>query len=97
MQCKILYRIGLCGNDPMVLDGTWRNLFDDAAEDPTEGNDGPPVSIMEQDDTTREREVRRANSPPMQLTRPNQVKAKAGQKRKAARLAGWHRERRHEL
>jgi cryptochrome len=35
---KKAYNVGLYGNDPKVIDGTWRKLFDDTAEGPTEGN-----------------------------------------------------------
>ena len=35
---KNAYQVHLYGNDPKVLDGTWRKLFDDKAEGPTEGN-----------------------------------------------------------
>ncbi|KAF2455763.1 FAD binding domain of DNA photolyase-domain-containing protein, partial [Lineolata rhizophorae] len=34
---KKAYRVGLFGNDERVLDGSWRRLFDDEAEGPTEG------------------------------------------------------------
>jgi cryptochrome len=34
---KKAYKIGLYGNDPKVIDGTWRELFDDNVEGPTEG------------------------------------------------------------
>ena len=34
---KNAYRVGLYGNDPKAIDGTWRELFDDSAEGPTEG------------------------------------------------------------
>ena len=30
--------MGLYGDDAKVIDGTWRKLFDDDAEGPTEGN-----------------------------------------------------------
>ncbi|KAL8763835.1 MAG: hypothetical protein Q9184_000431 [Pyrenodesmia sp. 2 TL-2023] len=40
---KNAYRVGLYGNDPRVKDGTWRQLFDDSAEGPTEGTEGPTV------------------------------------------------------
>lgn len=36
---KTAYRINLYGNDPRVKDGTWRALFADSAEGPTEGKD----------------------------------------------------------
>lgn len=44
---KNAYHIGLYGNDAKVLDGSWRKLFDDAAEGPTEGKDGPPGAMVE--------------------------------------------------
>jgi cryptochrome len=34
---KKAYKVGFYGNDPKVIDGTWRKLFDDDAEGPTEG------------------------------------------------------------
>ncbi|KAL9011763.1 MAG: hypothetical protein Q9173_003427 [Seirophora scorigena] len=40
---KNAYRVGLYGNDPRVKDGTWRELFDDNAEGPTEGKKGPTM------------------------------------------------------
>ncbi|KAF2477058.1 cryptochrome-2 [Lindgomyces ingoldianus] len=39
---KNAYSVGLYGDDPRVVDGSWRKLFNNAAEDLTEGNDGPP-------------------------------------------------------
>jgi cryptochrome len=47
---KNAYHIGLYGNDPKVLDGTWRKLFDDNAEGPTEGTKGPPGAQVEHED-----------------------------------------------
>jgi cryptochrome len=35
---KKAYKVGLYGNDPKVVDGTWRTSFDDNAEGPTNGN-----------------------------------------------------------
>ena len=40
---KNAYHVNLYGNDPKVKDGTWRKLFDDMAEGPTEGEKGPTV------------------------------------------------------
>ncbi|KAL8961816.1 MAG: hypothetical protein Q9193_001681 [Seirophora villosa] len=40
---KNAYRVGLYGDDPKVKDGTWRELFDDNAEGPTEGKKGPTM------------------------------------------------------
>jgi cryptochrome len=34
---KEAYRVNLYGDDPRVLDGTWRQLFKDSNEGPTEG------------------------------------------------------------
>jgi cryptochrome len=47
---KNAYKVGLYGNDPKVLDGTWRQLFDDDAEGPTEGTKGPPGAMVEHED-----------------------------------------------
>jgi cryptochrome len=35
---KKAYKVGLYGNDPKVIDGTWSKLFNDDSEGPTEGN-----------------------------------------------------------
>ncbi|KAL8807412.1 MAG: hypothetical protein Q9182_000751 [Xanthomendoza sp. 2 TL-2023] len=40
---KNAYRVGLYGDDPRVKDGTWRKLFDDEGEGPTEGVEGETV------------------------------------------------------
>jgi len=34
---KQAYHVGFYGDNPAVIDGTWRKLFDDASEGPTEG------------------------------------------------------------
>jgi len=49
---KNAYHVGLYGNDPKVLDGTWRTLFDDAAEGPTTGGNGPPGAMVEHEDAS---------------------------------------------
>jgi cryptochrome len=53
---KNAYHVGLYGNDPKVLDGTWRKLFDDSAEGPTEGSNGPPGAMVEHEDTDGQEE-----------------------------------------
>lgn len=47
---KTSYAVGLYGNDKRVLDGTWKALFDDAAEGPTRGK-GP--EFLEHEGETR--------------------------------------------
>ncbi|KAF2686110.1 Cryptochrome/photolyase FAD-binding domain-containing protein [Lentithecium fluviatile CBS 122367] len=47
---KNAYKIGLHGDDPKVLDGSWRELFDDKAAGPTEGSKGPPGAMVEEED-----------------------------------------------
>ena len=44
---KKAYNIGLYGNDVKVLDGSWRELFDDDAEGPTKGKKGGPGGTVE--------------------------------------------------
>ncbi len=43
---KTAYSIGLHGADEKVLNGTWRELFKDNAEGPTEGEDGLPGAMI---------------------------------------------------
>ncbi|KAK5173932.1 uncharacterized protein LTR77_002613 [Saxophila tyrrhenica] len=43
---KNAYAVGLYGNDPKVLDGTWKQAFADNAEGPTEGKQGGPGGMM---------------------------------------------------
>jgi deoxyribodipyrimidine photolyase len=47
---KNAYSVGLYGNDPKVLDGSWRKLFEDNAEGPTAGKKGPPGAMVEHED-----------------------------------------------
>jgi cryptochrome len=54
---KNAYQIGLYGNDPRVLDGSWRKLFDDAAEGPTEGESGLPGAMVACEEATGEEEI----------------------------------------
>jgi cryptochrome len=42
---KGAYHVGLYGNDPKVMDGSWKALFDDAAEGPTKGKQGGPGGL----------------------------------------------------
>jgi len=42
---KTAYHVGLFGNSEKVLDGTWKDAFDDSAEGPTEGTKGGPAGL----------------------------------------------------
>lgn len=42
---KTAYGLKLYGNSPKVMDGTWKALFDDAAEGPTKGEKGGPGGL----------------------------------------------------
>jgi deoxyribodipyrimidine photolyase len=53
---KNAYHVGLYGNDPKVLDGSWRKLFEDDAEGPTQGTKGPPGAMVEHEDADGEEE-----------------------------------------
>jgi deoxyribodipyrimidine photolyase len=84
---KTAYHVGLYGNDPKVLDGTWRKLFDDAAEGPTQGTQGPPGAMVEHEDADghEEHHVPEPHSP----VKARKVAAKsekktAGHKREAS-------------
>lgn len=43
---KSAYSIGLYGDSPQVLDGTWKKMFDDDAEGPTQGDKGGPAGSL---------------------------------------------------
>ena len=47
---KNAYHVGLYGNDPKVMDGSCKKLFDDAGEGPTEGDMGGPGGLDTWDD-----------------------------------------------
>lgn len=80
---KNAYDVGLYGNDPKVLDGTWRKLFDDKAEGPTEGTKGPPGAMVEHEDADGGEEVD-APSPKMAKKIAAKSEKKAGHKRDAS-------------
>ncbi|EME50378.1 hypothetical protein DOTSEDRAFT_145202, partial [Dothistroma septosporum NZE10] len=42
---KNAYHVGLYGNNPKVMDGSWKKLFEDSAEGPTEGSKGGPGGL----------------------------------------------------
>lgn len=42
---KTAYSVGLYGNDPKVLDGSWKKMFDEHDEGPTEGDKGGPGGL----------------------------------------------------
>lgn len=50
---KKAYAIGLHGSDAKVKDGSWRQLFDDDAEGPTQGEGGPPGTMLEESKPAR--------------------------------------------
>ncbi|PSN67660.1 hypothetical protein BS50DRAFT_572710 [Corynespora cassiicola Philippines] len=76
---KNAYSVGLYGDDTKVLDGSWRELFDDAAEGPTEGTDGPPGAMLDGDASGGEEG--RASEPPS----PKKTKAKSKQTKAGGR------------
>ncbi|GAB7352055.1 hypothetical protein MBLNU459_g2564t1 [Dothideomycetes sp. NU459] len=47
---KSAYGKGLFGNSPKVVDGTWKQVFDDTAEGPTEGTKGGPGGSLGSED-----------------------------------------------
>jgi cryptochrome len=54
---KNAYHVGLHGADEKVLNGTWRELFTDDAEGPTQGKVGPPGAMIEHEDADGEEEA----------------------------------------
>lgn len=66
---KAAYAAGLYGNDPRVLDGTWKAAFDDAGEGPTEGKQGGPGGLVEWTDADGAEENGEHDLPPRGIER----------------------------
>ncbi|GAB7358159.1 hypothetical protein MBLNU230_g0314t1 [Neophaeotheca triangularis] len=54
---KKAYHVGLHGDSPEVLDGSWKRLFDDAGEGPTEGEQGGPGGLESFEDAEGDGEI----------------------------------------
>ena len=67
---KNAYAIGFYGNNPKVLDGTWKQAFDDNAEGPTEGKQGGPGGLMTFEDTDGTEEVENGSATPKKSSKP---------------------------
>jgi hypothetical protein len=83
---KNAYSVGLYGNDPKVLDGSWRKLFEDDAEGPTTGKKGPPGAMVEHEDADGTEEHDHPTEP------PSPKKAKKVAKKSEEKAAGHKRE-----
>lgn len=90
---KNAYDVGLYGNHPSVLDGTWKQKFADNAEGPTKGTKGGPggLETFEDADGHEEAEPDMVKTPgnpgPSSKARPSSSHAKsprAGHKREAS-------------
>lgn len=79
---KTAYNVGLYGNNPEVLDGTWKQAFDDDAEGPTEGKDGGPGGLETWEDADGKEE----------LQSPKHSKGKTGGSESPAAKRGHKRE-----
>lgn len=89
---KNAYHVGLYGNDPKVLNGSWRKLFDDNAEGPTEGSSGPPGAMVEHEDENAVADGAHSDSheaslgpkTPKKSAQKDGAKGKAGHKREVS-------------
>ena len=59
---KAAYAVKMNGDDPRVLDGTWKQAFDDEGEGPTEGSQGGPGGLETWEDADGTEEL--AHKPP---------------------------------
>jgi cryptochrome len=93
---KAAYAVGLKGNDPKVLDGTWRALFDDDASGPTEGKRGPigatlagdfEISHVDAEDFQKDEMHENDDGPKAEEAgaRSKKARSDAGHKRKAGK------------
>ena len=69
---KAAYAVKMNGDDPRVLDGTWKQAFDDAGEGPTEGMKGGPGGLETWEDADGTEEL--AQEPP---TSKREIKGKS--------------------
>lgn len=88
---KSAYHIGLYGNNPKVMDGSWKSLFDDAAEGPTKGEQGGPggLDTFEDADGTEEghhveESTRKPESKDRRSSNNASLRATRGHKREAS-------------
>ncbi|OCL06457.1 Cryptochrome/photolyase FAD-binding domain-containing protein [Glonium stellatum] len=79
---KNAYKVGLYGNDPKVLDGSWWKLFDDRAEGPTDGKRGPPGVTIEHENAAGD-ECHLEDSRLPKPARVENMNTMSGQKRSA--------------
>ncbi|KAI9663978.1 MAG: hypothetical protein M1821_007469 [Bathelium mastoideum] len=88
---KQAYDVGLYGNDPKVLDGSWRKLFADDAEGPTKGKKGGPGGMVGDDEEatgdeefqeSRHNENGEDSSPKRKQPSRSSASPKQGRKRK---------------
>nr|POE88275.1 cryptochrome-2 [Quercus suber] len=81
---KSAYHIGLYGDDPKVMDGSWKQVFEDNAEGPTKGEKGGPGGLDSWEDADGTEEVRHGgddgNSAPP-TPKKHSAASGAGQKR----------------
>ena len=81
---KGAYSVGMYGNNPKVLDGTWKQAFEDNAEGPTEGKEGGPGGLMTFEDADGTEEVNHSPSTPKKASKDTtngSAKATKGRKR----------------
>jgi cryptochrome len=86
---KGAYHVDLYGNDPKVMDGSWKALFDDNAEGPTQGKQGGPGGLdsLEDADGADEGTSHRKPQTPKKATRSGSSgspRATRGHKREAS-------------
>lgn len=76
------YGVGFYGNNPKVLDGTWKKAFDDAAEGPTEGQKGGPGGLDTYEDAEgTEGETKQGSKKGGESKSPEASSKKRGHKR----------------
>jgi cryptochrome len=87
---KKAYAVGLQGDNPKVLDGTWRELFGDDAEGPTEGTEGPIGAMVgkEHVEVDDEGDVKKSNGKGKVKLESGEEKGKKGTTSKAGLKRG---------
>ncbi|KAL1585053.1 hypothetical protein WHR41_06181 [Cladosporium halotolerans] len=60
---KNAYHVGLYGNDPKVMDGSWKSLFGNDAEGPTQGTKGGPGGLDTWEDADGDEKTEQKSPP----------------------------------
>lgn len=84
---KTAYGLKLYGDNPKVLDGSWKALFDDNAEGPTKGKKGGPAGLDSFEDADGDERMDDGEDEPEEKPAASPKKGRKAHKREASQTA----------